>query len=301
MSHKSKNVLLGIVLLLCPTLSVLAQVPVNGFYPKKNTLTIAPSYSYKSSDQFFRGSTLSEGNPAELGKISSSIVSFYGQYAILDWLSSTVTLPFISVKSETGQPDPVQNVDQVDGIQDLGIFTKARILEKKYDNSSKITLGGAFGATLPVGNYEGAGVLSLGNQATTVNGSTIFLYSTPINIFSELQLGYSLRNSNDFDIPNAMLYSAKVGYHNELFYVHVKLDIQDSMSGLDIGSPEFGAAGGAAVLPETEVDFTNLSFDFYIPIYKDNMGISTGYGTTLTGRNYNKESVFSFGLVYTAR
>ncbi|TSE07015.1 hypothetical protein [Aquimarina algiphila] len=301
MLHKSKKSLLGIVLFLCPFLTILAQIPVNGFYPEKNTFTIAPSYGYKSYDQFYRGSTLSEGNPAGLGEISSSIFSFYGQYAILDWLSTTVTLPYISVESEDGELDPIQNVDQVDGVQDLGIFLKARILEKKFDNSSKISLGGASGMTFPVGNYEGAGVLSLGNEATTVNGSAIFQYSTPIKIFSEIQLGYSLRNSDNFDIPNAMLYSAKIGYHNEFLYLHARLDIQDSMSGLDIGTPEFGAAGGAAVLPETEVDFTNLSFDFYVPVYKNSIGVSAGYGTTLDGRNYNKESAISFGLVYTAR
>ncbi|GAA4276616.1 hypothetical protein GCM10022259_13400 [Aquimarina mytili] len=289
------------MLLICPFLSVKAQVPVNGFYAKKNTFTFASSYSFKSYDQFYRGATLSEGNPAGLGEISSSIVSLYSQYAILDWLSATATLPYINVESETGELDPVQNVAQVDGVQDLGLFVKARILEKKFENASKITLGGASGVTFPISDYQGAGVLSLGNQATAVNGSAIFQYTTPFKIFSEVQLGYSMRSSSDFDIPNAMAYSAKVGYHNKWLYMHAKLDIQDSMSGLDIGSPEFGAAGGPAALPETEVDYTNLSFDFYVPVYKNNVGVSAGYGTTLDGRNYNKESAFSFGLVYTAR
>ncbi len=301
MLHKSKKSLIGIMLLLCPFLNVWAQLPVNGFYPKKNTFTLAPSFSYKSYDQFYRGSTLSEGNPAGLGEISSSIISFYGQYAILDWLSSTVTLPYITVESEDGVLDPVQQVAAVDGVQDLGIFIKARVFEKKFQNSSRVTVGGATGATLPIGDYEGAGVLSLGNQATTLNGSAIVQYTLPMNIFSEVQLGYSLRNSSDFDIPNAMLYSAKLGFHNEFLYLHAKLDIQDSMSGFDIGTPEFGDAGGAAILPETEVDYTNLSFDFYIPLYKSNVGVSAGYGTTLTGRNYNKQSSLSFGLVYTAK
>ncbi len=300
MLHKFKKPFLGAMLLFCPFLATFAQAPVNGFYPEKNTLTIAPSFSYKSYDQFYRGNTLTEGNPAGLGEISSSIVSFYGQYAILDWLSTTLTLPYINVESETGALDPVQNVSRVDGIQDLGVFMKARILEKKFDNSSKITLGGASGVTFPVGDYEGAGVLSLGNQATAINGSAILQYTTSFNIFSEIQLGYSLKNSSDFDVPNAMGYSAKIGYFNEFLYIHAKLDIHDSMSGLDIGTPEFAAAGGPAILPETEVDYTNLSFDFYVPIYKNDIGISAGYGTTLTGRNYNKESAISFGLVYTA-
>ncbi len=289
------------MLFICSFLTLSAQIPVNGFYPEKNTLTVAPSFAYKSFDQFYRGSTLSEGNPAGLGEISSSIISIYGQYAILDWLSSTVTLPYIQIESEDGVLDPVQQVDQVDGVQDLGIFVKARVYEKKFQNTSKVTIGGATGVTFPVGDYEGAGVLSLGNQATTVNGSAIVQYTLPIHIFTEVQLGYSLRNSGNFDIPNAILYSAKVGFYNKFLYLHAKLDIQNSMSGLDIGSPEFGAAGGAAILPETEVDYTNLTFDFYVPVYKHSLGVSASYGTTLDGRNYSKESGFAFGLVYTAR
>ncbi|MBQ4818984.1 hypothetical protein [Aquimarina sp. MMG016] len=298
---KPKKSLVGIVLFFCPFLNVNAQIPVDGFYPKKNTFTVASSYSFKSYDQFYRGSELSDGNPAGLGEISSSIFSIYGLYAITDWLSSTVNLPYITVQSEDGAPDPIQQVDEVYGVQDLGIFLKAKVLGKKFNNSSNISIGGATGVTFPVSDYEGAGVLSLGNKATTVNGAAIFQYSTPINIFAEIQLGYSYRNSSDFDIPNATVYSAKVGYHNQFIYLHAKLDIQNSMSGLDIGTPEFGQAGGPAILPETEVDFTNLSFDFYVPIYKNNFGASASYGTTLDGRNYNKESAFSFGLVYTAR
>jgi len=300
MLRKSKKSLLGILVFLCPFLKVEAQIPVNGFYPEKNSFTIAPSYSYKSSDQFYRGSTLSEGNPANLGEISSSIVSLYGQYAILDWLSSTVTLPYIMMQSEDGALDPVQQVAEVNGVQDLGVFMKARIFEKKFKNKSEVSLGGATGVTFPVGDYEGAGVLSLGNQATAVNGSAIVQYSLPFKIFSELQVGYSMRSSSDFDIPNALMYSAKIGYYNELFYMHAKIDIQDSMSGLDIGTPEFGAAGGPNALPETEVDFTNLSFDFYVPVYKNSIGVSAGYGGTLSGRNFNKESGLNFGLIYTA-
>lgn len=283
---------------LCPLFTLFAQTPVDGFYQEKNTLIIAPSYSYKSYDKFYIGSTLSEGNPADLGKISSSIVSLYADYTILDGLSATVTLPYISVKSEDGALDPVQQIDQVDGLQDLGLFVKARFLDKKFENSSGITLGAAAGLTFPISDYKGGGILSIGNQATTYNGTAIFQYTSAFKIFTELQMGYSLRNSSDFDTPNAILYSAKIGYLHKYFYFHTKLDIQNSTSGLDIGTPEFAEAGGPTILPETDMDFTNLSFTLYKPIYKNSFGVSLTYGTILDGRNYNKESTIAIGLVY---
>jgi len=87
--------------------SVTAQTEVSGFYPEKNALTIAPSYSYKNYDRFYSGTTLTDGNPAGLGAISSNIVNLYGEYGITDWLSSSINLPYISVRSENGEPDPV--------------------------------------------------------------------------------------------------------------------------------------------------------------------------------------------------
>lgn len=300
MLHNSKKALLCATLFLATMSIANAQTPVSGFYPQKNELTVAPSYSYKNSDQFYRGATLNDGVPADLGEISSSIVNLYGEYGILDWLSATITLPYISVQSETGNPDPIQNTNQVEGVQDLGMFMKARAFEKNFDDSSRFSLGGAAGVSLPVGDYEGAGVLSLGNQSTSVDGNAMVQYTTNFKLFTEVQAGYSMRSSSDFEIPNALLYSVKVGYYNDWIYAHAQVGIQNSLSGLDIGTPEFAEAGGAAALPETEVDYTNLSFDVYTPIYKETLGVSAGYGTTLDGRNFNKESAFTIGLVYKA-
>lgn len=290
-----------VLLLFFSISSAFAQMPLDGFYPKKNAFTIAPSYSYKSYNKFFRGSILSEGNPAGLGEISSDIFSFYGRYAISDWLSTAITLPYITIKSGSEALDPVQNTNSVAGIQDLGIYLKARALEKQFNDGSAYNLGVALGVTFPVGDYEGAGVLSIGNQATTISGAAIAQYTLPFKVFGEAQLGYSSRFSSDFEIPNAMVYRAKIGYFNDFLYLHAQIDMQDSLSGTDIGTPEFAAAGGPNSLPETQVDYTNLTFEFYIPIYKtskNNLGLSATYSKTIDGRNYDKGDGFSFGVVY---
>jgi len=294
----TKTLILG--LLLGSSFSLFAQLPVSGFYAKKNSFTLAPSFSYKTYDQFYAGSELQEGNPAGLGEISSSIYSIYAQYGISDRISATLTLPYIQLVSEDGIPGPVVNDTEVDGFQDLGLYIKGKILEKSFENKSKLTLGSAAGITFPLGDYEGAGVLSLGNQATTFNGCGIVQY-TFHKVFLEAQLGYSIRTNSDFDIPNAVFYSTKLGYLHKYFYVHSKLEFQGSTSGLDIGTEEFAAAGGALVLPETDVDYTNLSFNLYVPVYKSTFGVSGSYITTLDGRNFSKEKGFGIGLVYNVK
>ncbi|MEW7289232.1 hypothetical protein [Aquimarina sp. 2304DJ70-9] len=289
-----------VILCLLSISSISAQTIVNGFFPKKNELTVATSYSSKSYNNFFRGEVATPGNPANMGEISSTIYSLYGEYGILDWLSTSATVPYISIENETGALDPVQKVSQVEGVQDLNVFLKAKVLNKKFENDSKIALGGATGVTVPVGGYEAAGILSLGSGATVFDGCGFVQFTTPSNLFLELQAVYSLKNSSDFEVPNAMMYSAKFGYYNKWFYAHAKIGVQNSLSGFDIGSQEFIDAGGAAALPETEVDYTNLNLDLYVPVYKNNFGISTGYAVNMEGRNYDKASSFSVGLVYKA-
>ena len=293
-----KNPKMMMLILYLSISSLSAQTLINGFFPKQNDLTIASSYSYKTFDNFYRGETLTETNPMNMGEITSSIISIYGEYGFSNWLSTTVTVPYVSTSNEMGVDDPIIGESQVEGVQDLSVFLKAKILETKFNNASKLAVGGATGVTLPVGGYEAAGVLALGNGATAYEGCGFVQFTASANVFVELQAAYSLRNSSDFEVPNAMIYSAKLGYYNKWFYAHAKVGVQNSLSGFDIGSPEFIAAGGAAALPETEVDFANLYLDLYVPVYKNNFGISTGYAVTMDGQNYNKASSFSLGLVY---
>lgn len=280
--------------------SLSAQTILNGFFPKQNEFTFATSYSYKSYDNFYMGTTATEGNPMDMGRISSSIISAYGEYGVLNWLSTTMTVPYVSTKNEQGVLDPVLETSQVEGVQDLSVFLKAKIVDKTFQNATKLAIGGATGVTLPIGGYEEAGILSIGSGATAYDGCGFVQITTPSNIFVELQAAYSLRNNADFEIPNATVYSAKLGYYNKWFYAHAKVGIQNSLSGFDIGSQEFIDAGGAAALPETEVDYTNFYFDLYVPVYKNNFGISSGYAVNMNGKNYDRASSISIGLVYKA-
>ena len=177
-------------------------------------------------------------------------------------------------------------------------FVKGSTSETVFENSSKFSLGGAIGVTFPLGDYDGHGVLSLGNEATSYKAETILHYETPIGLFGEIKFGSSVNSSEDFEIPVALLYSAKIGYIHKYFYFHSELDIQNSVTGFDIGSPEFVDARGLEALPETEVDYTRLLFNLYVPFYKNVLGVSDNYLTTIDGRNVNDDSNIGFGLVY---
>ena len=189
-----KSQITGALILLSST-SMFAQLPVDGFYPKKNTVAAALSYNYKTYDDYYVGNSLAGGTPAgfiqtdlpfseegvdpvpgniddpsnqqSLGEVSAQIISIYAQYGITDRLSITATLPYISIKSEDNINDRAQLASTVDGLQDIGLFVKCLISDKIFKDSSKFSLGGAIGITFPLGDYDGGGVLSLGNEATS--------------------------------------------------------------------------------------------------------------------------------------
>ncbi len=297
MLHPKQKNLLFVLTIFITTSTLIAQTEVSGFYPKSKELTLATSYTFKNYDRFYRGTTLTDGNPAGLAGIESYILGIYGEYGITDYLSASLSIPYINVQSDNGQPDPVLNEASVSGVQDLTFYTKLKIAETKSKDTGKFTIGAAAGINIPIGDYEGAGVLSLGTNANSLNGDLITQYKTISNIFVSAQAGYRYKWSSDFDVPSALVYGFKLGYTHEFFYVDSQLVYQDSMDGLDIGTEEFAAAGGPNILPETEVDFLNINVNLYVPILK-NIGVSATVGKNLDGRNFNKESAYSVGLVY---
>lgn len=296
MLHTKKKIAGAFLLFLTAGLN--AQTEVSGFYPKKKELTIAPSYTYKSYDRFYLGNELADEIPANMGEISSQIFNIYGEYGISNRLSVSLNLPYISIENSTGALDPFSGESSADGLQDLSVFLKGKILEEKTGDIGILALGAAAGIGLPIGDYDGRGILSLGSKATAYTLNGIAQFTTKFNAFAELQTGYSLRDNSDYEVPNAILHGIKIGYYNRFFYIHSQLAIQNSIDGLDIGTPEFGEAGGPAALPQTEVDYTNLNFNLYIPLIQNKAGVSTNFSTTLDGRNTNKETSFSFGLIY---
>ena len=274
----------------------IGQSTMDVFFPQKGQSSLAIGNTSKSYDSFYRGPTLTEGNPADFGSISSTIVSIYGTYSFSDQLTGVINLPYITVRNENGVNDPIQQKSKVSGLQDLSFGVKGKLWEKAI-NSSKLVVGGGAVVRFPVGNYEEAGILSIGNGAISIEGLALLQYQIHGGLFAELQSGYSLRRNKNFDIPDAFIGEFKIGYAHSKFYLSTAIGRQNSESAFDIGSEEFGSRGGPASLPETEVDYTVLNINGYVPIGSSGFGVTVGYGKVLDGRNAGAESFITGGIV----
>ncbi len=274
----------------------IGQSTMDVFFPEKGYSSLAIGNTSKSYDNFYRGRTLTPGNPADFGNISSSIVSIYGTYSFSDQFTGVINLPYITVRNENGVNDPIQLTSKVSGLQDLSLGVKGKLWEKAI-NSSKLTVGGGAVIRFPVSNYEESGILSIGNGAISIEGIALIQYQIYGGFFAELQSGYSLRRNKNFDVPDAFIGEFKIGYAHSKFYLSTAVGLQNSETAFDIGSEEFGRRGGPASLPETEVDYTVLNFNGYVPIGNSGFGVTVGYGKVLNGRNAGAESFITGGIV----
>jgi len=286
-------VILGIVLF---SFNAIGQFTTDCFFPKKGESSIAVGYTSKSYDTFYAGTTLAEGNPGGFGAIDSKIVSVYGTYSFSDKLTAVVSLPYISVKNESGVDDPVQMTNKVSALQDLSLGVKTKLWQQKFNNSGVILGAGAF-VHFPISNYEEAGILSVGNGAFSVDGVALLHVQIYGGLFAAAQAGYSVRQNSRFTIPNAFIGELRLGYAHPLFYLATAIGRQNSVSSFDIGSEEFMMRGGPAILPETEVDYTVLNISGYVPFGKSGIGATAGYGKVLSGRNAGAESFVTVGIV----
>ena len=276
---------------------ITGQSTMDVFFPTKGHSSLAIGNTMKSYEMFYRGTTLTPGNPEGFGGISSNIISLYGTYSFSDQLTGIINLPYISVKNENGVLDPVQGTSKVSGLQDLSLGVKGKLWDKAF-NQSKLTLGGGAVVRFPVSNYEEAGILSIGNGAIAIEGIALIQYQIYGGLFAELQSGYSLRRNKTFNVPDAFIGEFKIGYAHSKFYLSTSIGLQNSESTFDIGSDEFAMRGGPGILPETEVDYTVINVNGYVPLGKTGLGITVGYGKVIKGRNAGAESFVTWGIVF---
>jgi len=267
-----------------------AQGILNCHFSDKNNGSFAISYTGKSYDKFYRGDQLTEGNPADFGKISSNIVSLYGEYSLTNWLTGIINIPFISVKNENEVNDPIHGENKISGLQDLSLYFKAKAYQKETD-AGTFTFGAGVGLSMPLSGYVAGSILSIGNRATAINGILLVQYMFKNGLILEMTPGYSSRSE---DVPNALIYDAKIAYAHSKFYLSLVYSNQNSSDGIDIGGDGFA---GPPDLPKTKVNYNVLDFNLYVPVISGG-GVTVGYGRVLGGRNVGKESYTKVGLAF---
>jgi len=276
-----------------------SQGIVDGFFSEKASLSLTASYLYSSYEDFYVGETSTSPVPAHT-EIDQNIFTLYGKYGITNDFTVVANVPYISAEGN-GMPDPVNGETEISGFQDISLLGKYRP-HRLSVGEGHLDFITALGFTIPTG-YENNGILSLGTGSFTVDPYLGLHLMADMGLFTTLTGGYSFRgnaenklevgNGGDFDVPNALLLSAKLGYATNFLYVETWMDHQSSSDdGIDIMGPGF-----AGNFPETRVDYTRIGITVYAPITQL-LGLSAGYGNTVDGRNIGDPNYFYTGLTF---
>ena len=276
------------------TSAVFSQPIVDGFTKGKGNGNIVLSYSWERYDQFYRGDTKTDAPPPYGGQITTQSISLYGIVGLTDNIDLILNIPYIIAEGE-GQGDMAAPVQEVNNLQDASLFLKWRPLFIETD-AGNLSFLGALGFATPLSDYAADEVLSIGNNATRIDGRLITHFQTSAGAFAELQAGYSLRSD---DVPNATLLSAKIGFAAEKFYIDLWSETQISNSDApDIGDPAFfGPEAQGTPFRLTRVNYTQIGASVFVPIVSS-LGVAAGIGQYVSGRNVGLATRFSGGIVY---
>jgi len=278
------------------TSALTGQGLVDGFFNGKGQASITGTFAGGGYDEFYVADEKVGPVPAH-NEISQRIYSLYGTYGLTDKLSLIASLPIITNLSDGG-PDPINGETDFTGFQDAGIAVKYNLFRASFSGGRFDGIG-SVGVFLP-GGYEPNGIISLGSGAFTTDfkaGGHLQLQS---GLFSTVIVGYSLRGKADnnfgtgdgqeFDVPNAVVGVAKIGYAGSGFYVEGFADFQSSTGGVDIMGEGF-----AGNFPETQVNFVRLGASASLSLSKA-FSINFGYGSVVSGRNIGSASNLHAGL-----
>ncbi len=287
--------ILYFLLLLSPFLAS-AQGMIDGFMRGEGKTVAALSFSTESYKDFYKNTT--QVQEPNLGTISTRSVSIFAAVGITDNLDVLASLPYISTTSDQGYWQTQS------AMQDVSFAVKWRPLQIKLPAIGTLSAIVAGGISLPTTNYVANAPVAIGHQFTAGDARLLVNFSTNFGLFASIQTGYTRRGDVELDrlnldggmmtnVPDALDFSAKVGYGNSDFYLDAWLQSQSARGGTNIGDTD-------ASFPSNGISFTRLGVTGYYPLkfIAEKLGISIAGATTLSGRNIGRSNRISIGAVY---
>ncbi|MBC8124112.1 MAG: hypothetical protein H7X70_00130 [Candidatus Kapabacteria bacterium] len=273
------------VLLLAPSL-IHAQGLISGWMQGQGKTAAALTGFTESYNKYYVGQQQTY-NP-QLGTITTSGVTLYLGAGITDWLDVVVNVPYVSASSTGGLWETVS------GMQDLQAGLKIRPLSLKIDESRlDLILGGVY--STPISNYTPDSPVTIGHQASGIDGRIVAQYSTNQGIFLMVGMGYMARGrvaldrGFEVDVPDAIESVGRIGWGSASWYSDVWLQNVVAQSGSNIGP--------GVSFPSNAQSLTRIGATLAYRIISD-LSVIAGASGTVSGRNVGHSTRFTFGVAY---
>ncbi|MBK8704344.1 MAG: transporter [Saprospiraceae bacterium] len=283
------------------SLNLSAQTPSDAIYMDKGQICLAALYTHDTWDEYWEG-TLKRDN-GNIGTLTRQTVMPMFALGITERINVIAGLPWVRTSASAGQ------MTGVSGIQDAGLWIKAKALEFKSGESA-LTLHATAGLTVPASNYL-ADYMPFSLGLGCVDGSlrAIVQYQWK-GWYARAQSGYHLRGNttierdyyyttqdyytDEVDMPNALDYGAALGWWNPAGTLKAELlmDGLQTLGGFDIRRQD-------APFPSNKMNFTRLGAGVqYYPLSGTGLGIIASGGYVVAGRNMGQSLVLTGGVTY---
>lgn len=297
------KLLLPAVLIAITSLQSKAQTPSDAVLMQPGQFCGGFSYNHSSASEYWQGDSLLENG--NVGTLTTQMIGAGFTLGIIKNLNIYASLPYVITTPSDGF------VAGVSGIQDVMLAAKYQLLDADAGSGKFKALVSA-GINLPASNYIPEHPYAIGLGCTDGIGRAILAYNSDMGVFGKVQAGYHIRgncelvreyyytddeafSSNLVDMPNAVDYSATVGFitsDQRTFKAEAEFSVFNTLGGFDIRSWDQG-------FPSNEMDAKRIGVNLqYIPEFAKGLGLMANTSYTLDGRNVWKVFTVGGGITY---
>lgn len=272
-----------VIILVFGTNIIKAQSPLNPFMQGEKKKSFVLSYYTETYNRLYN--TKDEFNTRAQTSVKSSSYNFFNTIGLSDKVDFQFNLSYAMAKGEI-TPEVTRSangINEKEGLQDFSFYVKYRLSEFKL-KKSLLTLIGATGTSLPVGNYqverELESVVSIGSRSNQFTNLLVANYKLDFGLFLIGTGGYSIRSNR---VPNAFITEAKLGFagsfvYFDIFYANQSSSAQDMVN----------SNSGQSIFEVNNVNYSKIGLNLYFPIVKK-VGIAAGINKYTSGLSKNQQ------------
>jgi hypothetical protein len=267
---------------------------------RKKVLCVGGMYVHDSWDNYWEGTF--KRNNLNIGKVTTQMFGAAGAYGITDKLNVMFSLPYVKTKATRG------TLKGLDGVQDLALMLKYRVVEKKFTSQDKLSVYAIGRASLPVTNYVADFVpLSIGLRSKTAGIRALVDYQHQ-RWFTSVSAAYTFRSNIDIDrtayyttemhysteveMPNTAAGNIRAGYRSKYWIAEAVFDKMNTLGGFDIRKNDMP-------FPSNKMNATRVGANFKHTLKAiPGLEIIGGAMYTVAGRNVGQSTTINAGLFY---
>lgn len=277
-----------------------AQTDVDAISLQRNVLCIGGMYIHDSWTNYWEGTF--KRNNENIGKVTTRMYGLMGNYGITDKLNFLFSVPYVTTKASRG------TLKGLDGIQDLSLMLKYRVVQRKFGNRDKLSVYAIGKVSTPLTNYVADFLpLSIGLRSKTagiraladyqydkyfVTASAAYTYRSNIDIDRNAYYTTEMHYTNEVEMHDAASFNIRAGYRSKHWIAEAIVDKMNTLGGFDIRKNDMP-------FPSNKMNATRVgaSFKHTLKAVKG-LEIVGGASYVVAGRNVGQSTTINAGVFY---